>query len=64
MLEARAVSSNGSITAWLSLPMRRAGSRRRASCRAGPMPSARSRSVVGVMQTLVRVSPRSAMSSR
>ena len=39
--------------------------RQPASCsrRAGPMPSARSRSVVGVMQTLVPVVPSSSMSS-
>jgi hypothetical protein len=50
-------SSNMSITAWLSLP-RHSGD---ASARAGPMPSARSRSVVAHMHTVVpprrRMSP-------
>ena len=55
-------SSNGSMTAWLSLPI---VSRQPASYKrlAGPIPSARSRSVVGVMHTLVRVPPSSATSS-
>ena len=56
------ISSNRSITAWLSEPSVRVAP---ASCnrRAGPMPSARSRSVVGQKQTLVRLSPSSRMSS-
>ena len=56
------ISSNRSMTAWLSLPR---VSRPPASCsrRAGPMPSPRSRSVVGQMQTLVPVVPSSSTSS-
>src|SRR6266540_2243333 len=55
-------SSNRSMTAWLSLPTHN-GLPAVASAAAGPMPSARSRSVVGHMQTVVRVAPRRRMSS-
>ncbi len=47
-------SSNRSMTAWLSLP-RLSGLPASASCGAGPIPSARSRSVVGQKQTPVRL---------
>ena len=50
------ISSNGSITACWSLP-RQSGLPASASARAGPMPSARSRSVVGQKQTPVPVPP-------
>ena len=55
-------SSNRSITAWLSEPRQR-GLPASASDRAGPIPSARSRSVVGQKQAVVRVAPRRATSS-
>ena len=57
------ISSNGSITAWLSEP---SVSRAPASCsrRDGPMPSPRSRSVVGQKRGVGRgAPPRAAMSS-
>ena len=56
------ISSNGSITAWLSLP-RVSGLPASWSSRLGPTPSPRSRSVVGQKQATVRVVPRWRMSS-
>ena len=55
------ISSNRSITAWLSEPSVRVAPELR-NRRAGPMPSARSRSVVGQKQTLVRLCPSRRMS--
>lgn len=55
-------SSNRSITAWLSLP-RLSGLPASCSRLAGPIPSARSRSVVGHMQIVVPEPPSSVMSS-
>ena len=56
------ISSNGSTTAWLSLP-RHSGTPAVASAPAGPIPSPRSRSVVGQKQARVPVRARRATSS-
>ena len=56
------ISSKGSTTAWLSLP-RHSGTPAVASAPAGPIPSPRSRSVVGQKQARVPVRARRATSS-